>query len=317
VIRTQTILVLLLVGAVLLWGVDPGVDEAASRGEAPALAARPDPTGPPVVVFPTATPGRADPSPPTPEPTATQAPAPTETPLPEPTVAPTEAPVATERPDPPATGQERSLIVERGDSGRMDVAFTFDAGEGAGHTEEILDLLVEYGAVASFGVTGEWVEANPDLVRRMIDEGHMVVNHTYDHSSFTGISTGLEPLDAAERARQIEDTEAAIVEATGGYASLPYFRFPYGDYDVEALDLLGELGYSYTLWWSCDSLGWMDSSPSEIIDRCGVDGEGGGPGAIILMHVANDNDWAAFEPLLQHYLEAGYTPVTMEQIIQP
>jgi peptidoglycan/xylan/chitin deacetylase (PgdA/CDA1 family) len=307
VIKPQTILVAVLVLLVIQWGSHLATPDEIAADEATAIAAHPEPTITPVVqaLPPTVTP--------TPEPTATPDPTPTM----EPTVAPTEAPVVTERPAPPNTGEERSVIVERGTSGRTEVAFTFDAGEGAGHTAEILDLLAEYGVVATFGVTGEWAEQNSELMRRIVDEGHMLINHTYDHQSYTGVSTGTGPMNPAAFREQVERTEAIIAETTDGYQSLPYFRFPYGDYDAEALDVLGELGYAYTMWWSCDSLGWLDYSPAEIIERCGTGSEFGGPGAIILMHVANDNDWEALEPLLIHYLDAGYDLVTLEQLIQP
>lgn len=301
-VRAQTILVLLLVLAVLQWGT------RAESGEADpeALVAR---TAPVVAtsVDPTTEPTR--------EPPATVRP--TVAPTVEPTAAPTEEPEPTERPEPPDTGQSSSLVVTRADSGRMEAAFTFDAGEGAGHTAEILDLLAEYGAVGSFGVTGEWVQANPDLTRRIIAEGHMLINHTWDHRSFTGVSTGLEPLTDDEFVAEVEDTEEVIGEVTGGYDTAPYFRFPYGDYTQGALDILGDLGYAYTLGWSCDTLGWYGLSSDEIVERCGVNAEDGGAGAIILMHVADDNDWGALESLVRDYLDAGYDLVTIEQLLQP
>jgi len=145
----------------------------------------------------------------------------------------------------------------------------------------------------------------------------MLINHTWDHRSFTGVSTGLEPLTDDERRVEIVDTGEAISEVTDGYESAPYFRFPYGDSDPEALDLLGELGYAYTLGWSCDTLGWYGYTPAEIVERCGSGADDGGAGAIILMHVADDNDWGALDELLQDYLDAGYDLVTIEQLLQP
>jgi peptidoglycan/xylan/chitin deacetylase (PgdA/CDA1 family) len=198
----------------------------------------------------------------------------------------------------------------------LEVAFTFDAGEGAGHTEEILDLLDENGIRGSFGVTGEWVEQNPDLTRRIVEDGHMLVNHTYDHSSFTGVSTGADPLPNDERLEQIEETRQIVLDVTG-YETAPYFRFPYGDYDPESLDLLAQAGYDYTLWWSCDTQGWNGYSPETIADICGPDADEGGPGAILLMHVADDNDFDALPVLIEQYQEAGYAFVTMEELIQP
>ncbi len=304
-IRSQTVLVLLLIVVVIVWGSRSAASDDATP-ETTAIALIPNPTR---VPSPTAEPTMA----PTVAILATAAPEPSPTSMPE----STDEPVATERPMPPDTGQERSLIVDRGESGRLEVAFTFDAGEGAGYTTEILDLLADNDLLGTFGVTGEWAEQNPDLVQRMVDEGHQLLNHTYDHSSFTGASTGAEPLPDDTRREQIESTEQIIADVTGGYATSPYFRFPYGDYDAAALDLLGELGFAYTLWWSCDTRGWDGFTPDEIVALCGTEAERGGPGAILLMHVANENDWNALEPLIEDYLEVGYDFVTTEQLIQP
>ncbi|MBA3379887.1 MAG: polysaccharide deacetylase family protein, partial [Chloroflexia bacterium] len=144
-----------------------------------------------------------------------------------------------------------------------------------------------------------------------------LLNHTYDHSSFTGFSNGAEPLADDERHVQVASTERIIADVTGGYETSPYFRFPYGDYDAGALDLLGELGFTYTLWWSCDTQGWNGFTPDVIVGLCGSDADLGGPGAILLMHVANENDWNALEPLVEDYLAAGYDFVTTEQLLQP
>lgn len=306
VIRPQSLLVLALLVAVILWG-------ARSAGSGMDTG-NPTPTLEPVdiaVAPSTASPAKPPVSRPTREPSST--PRPTE----EPTPSPTEAPVQTPRPPAPDTGLDgTSLIVERGESGRREVAFTFDAGEGAGHTAEILDILEEFGVKGSFGVTGEWVEQNPELARRIVDDGHMLINHTYDHRSWTGESTGGEPLTADERLSQVQETERIIEEVTG-YETAPYFRFPYGAYDRAALDVLAEAGYDYTLWWTCDTLGWDGNSGEEIVELCGPDAEKGGPGAIILMHVVTDGDLAALPGLIEEYIADDYKIVTMEQMIQP
>lgn len=306
VIRPQSLLVLVLLVAVILWG-------ARSAGSGMDTG-NPTPTLEPVdiaVAPSTASPAKPPVSRPTREPSST--PRPTE----ELTPSPTEAPVQTPRPPAPDTGLDgTSLIVERGESGRREVAFTFDAGEGAGHTAEILDILEGYGVKGSFGVTGEWVEQNPELARRIVDDGHMLINHTYDHRSWTGESTGGEPLTADERLSQVQETERIIEEVTG-YETAPYFRFPYGAYDRAALDVLAEAGYDYTLWWTCDTLGWDGNSGEEIVELCGPDAEKGGPGAIILMHVVTDGDLAALPGLIEEYIVDDYKIVTMEQMIQP
>lgn len=320
-IRPQAVLVLVLIVGVVLWGARSVTADVANlsatrtpeSGTSVTAVAATESSGPAELTATITDPPTEAPIEPPPTGTPRPTERPTETSEPE----PTEEPVATERPAPPETGLDgTSLIVERGSSGRTEVAFTFDAGEGAGHTEEILDLLDANGIRGSFGVTGEWVEQNPGLTRRIVEEGHMLVNHTYDHRSFTGASTGADPLPDDERLAQVEETRQIILDVAG-YETAPYFRFPYGDKDDEALGLLAQAGYDYTLWWSCDTQGWNGYSPEEIVDICGPNAEDGGPGAILLMHVADDNDFAALPVLIDQYQQAGYDFVTMEELIQP
>ena len=89
--------------------------------------------------------------------------------------------------------------MEYGTSGRQEIALTFDAGADRGYAEEILDLLQAEGITASFGMMGRWAEANPDLLQRMVDEGHMLFNHSWSHPSFTGATTEMAPLPTEER----------------------------------------------------------------------------------------------------------------------
>ena len=79
-------------------------------------------------------------------------------------------------------------------------------------------------------MTGRFAETYPDLVRRMVHEGHTLINHTYDHASFTGNSTGASPLTRDERFAELDQTESIIRTLTGA-TTYPYFRPPYGDYD--------------------------------------------------------------------------------------
>lgn len=253
-----------------------------------------------------------------PQPTRTPLPSPTPTsePTPEPTIPPT--PVETERPIAPPTGLDtQSYVYSRGESGRKEVAFTFDAGEGPGHVAEILDILDSHGVKGSFGVTGEWAEANPDLLRRIVDDGHMVINHTYDHASWTGESMGTSPLTREQQVDEVTRTEQVILDITG-YDTKPFFRFPYNDYDKSNLETLKQAGYDYTLFWTCDTLAWNGNTAAEIEQMCSPDDpDHGGPGAVILMHVVQDQDLAALPALIEAYQAEGYDVVTMDQMVQP
>jgi peptidoglycan/xylan/chitin deacetylase (PgdA/CDA1 family) len=246
----------------------------------------------------------------TPEPTPTAEPTDEPTPTPEPSETP-----RPEAPEP--SNPDQSEIYQQGSGERDEIALTFDAGDDRGYAEEILDILKEYGVLATFGITGQWASENPDLVERMADEGHQIINHSWSHASFTGGSTSeAEAItDPAAREEELVNTNEAIGDATGGYDTRPYFRPPYGDYDDGFLADLADFGYTITVMWSCDSLGWNGLTADEINERCTAPAQAGD---IILMHVgANSQDAAALPEMIEQLQANGFELVTFEQMIQP
>jgi peptidoglycan/xylan/chitin deacetylase (PgdA/CDA1 family) len=97
----------------------------------------------------------------------------------------------------PALVEGLAQVLVRGASSRNSVALTFDAGSDIGYTGLILDTLAANGIGADFGMTGRWAEGNPEMLQRIVNGGHRLINHTYDHSSFTGRSTSQGPLTQA------------------------------------------------------------------------------------------------------------------------
>lgn len=240
-----------------------------------------------------------------------------------PTLPPTEIPptqtpepVETPRPVAPENPYDQSFIIDRGESGRREVALTFDAGEGTGEIDQILDFLDEHDIKVSFGITGNWARENPEIVQRMVDDGHQLFNHSDTHLSWTGVSTTGEPIPDDVRISELEGAEQAVYDITG-YSMKPFFRPPYGDYDLAGLELLKQQGFEYMVWWTCDSLGWQGATAEEVVESCGPNAKGGGPGGIILMHVTQEEDYRALEQLVTAYQADGYEFVTMEQMIQP
>lgn len=194
-------------------------------------------------------------------------------------------------------------VIWKGVTSRRQIALTFDAGSDTGHATEILDLLRSSGVKATFGLTGAWIRANPALARRVVADGHLVVNHTDRHLSFTGFSTGTAPLSRAERLRAIADADASLRSATGrGFG--PWFRPPYGDRDPSVDRDVALAGCPYELMWTVDSLGWRGLAPTAVVDRV-LDATV--PGGIVLMHVgAASTDWQALPAVLQRLRAAGY-----------
>ena len=216
-------------------------------------------------------------------------------------------------PPPPADGV--SEVVESGPNDRKQVALTFDAGADTGYAPDILDLLKQEGIKGSFGMTGLWAEANPDLVKRMVAEGHMLFNHTWDHASLTGENTGMPAMTEDEIADELGRTEQVVKELTG-YDMKPYFRPPYGDYSPDALRYLGDLGYYITIWWTCDTHGWDGWDAAKITGYCTTNIK---PHEIILLHVGigASGDIGSLPAMIDFFRSQGYEFVTVEEMLQP
>jgi peptidoglycan/xylan/chitin deacetylase (PgdA/CDA1 family) len=194
----------------------------------------------------------------------------------------------------------------------MRVTLTFDAGSDAGYTAQILDVLKANRITAAFGVTGRWGEENADLLRRIVAEGHKLINHSYDHPSFTGLSTGEPPLAAEDRWRQLDRTESIVRQLTGA-STRPYFRPPYGDYDQSVNEDVGARGYRYTLMWTIDSRGWAGLAADDIVARCVQLAE---PGAIYVFHVGSaSEDGPALQRVIDGLRAGGYDIVAMPELV--
>ena len=150
------------------------------------------------------------------------------------------------------------------------ISLTFDDGNDAQHLKEILDILKETGAKATFFVNGTTDKA---LMNRIVAEGHQLANHTYSHYD----STTLTPAQLATDVNLME----TYINNTTGATSKPYFRVPYGELNASVLKTVGSLGYDYTIGWTVDTWDWTGNSASEITEWVTNDIA---PGLIYLMH---------------------------------
>jgi len=147
------------------------------------------------------------------------------------------------------------------------VALTFAAGADRGYAQDILDTLAEEHVAASFGVTGQWAKSNADLVKRMAADGHLIINHTLDHRSFTGLSDKLGGLSPARRRQELDDADTIIAPLIG-HSLKPFYRLPYGDDDAQVASDVLPAGYTRKIGWTVDSLGWRGASSADILARC-------------------------------------------------
>jgi len=207
----------------------------------------------------------------------------------------------------------RAQTVDRAPTAEKRVALTFDAGADRGYTEQILDTLRAARVKASFGVTGQWAEANPDLLRRIVADGHHLINHTYSHDSFTGLSTGRGPKTAEARAKELAQTEQAV-QRIASVSTKPYFRPPYGDMDASVAEDVYAQGYDVVAMWTVDSQGWNGLSRSGIEARCLRMAT---PGAIYIFHVGSAaQDGPALPAVIEGLRERGYQMGTLDWLLK-
>lgn len=200
---------------------------------------------------------------------------------------------------------EAAALVTRVPTSELVVALTFDAGSDRGFAAEIMDTLAAHDIRASFGMTGRWAESNPDLLRRMVEEGHALINHTYDHPH-------METLSTEQRLWQLARAEE-IVNGVTGTTTKPYFRPPYGSYNNQVLIDVASAGYRYSVMWTVDCLGWKGIPASDVAARCE---DALQPGAILLMHVgAASTDYAALEDIIAAIDRGGYRYATIPELL--
>lgn len=213
----------------------------------------------------------------------------------------------------PTSGPPRreAKVVYVGEGDVPAVALTFDVGVDEAHVPEIMDILKEHGKQATFGITGEWAVTNPDLLKRMVEEGHAIINHSWSHASFTGEATDTEPLTADQIRAELERAEKKIQEIAE-VSTKPYFRPPYGDFDPKVNRVAYEAGYTFNILWLVDSLGWDGRSPDLIV---AVTLAFAFNGSIFLYHTDNPRDVAALGEIIEGLDERGLQMVTIPLLL--
>lgn len=203
-------------------------------------------------------------------------------------------------------------VVVRGRTDRAAVTLTFDAGADRGNAVQVLDTLREARLIAAFGITGDWARANPDLIRRIVAEGHTLINHTARHESFTGTSARPALRTREQRWATLDGAEQALLDAGGGRGT-PYFRPPYGDFDDSVVSDVSARGYGWVVMWTVDSLGWQGLPSAAITRRC-VDAAA--PGAIYIFHVGSaSQDALALPSIIEGLRRQGYAIVPLPELL--
>ncbi len=186
-----------------------------------------------------------------------------------------------------------------GDTSKKKIYLTFDAGYENGYTEHILDVLKKHNAKAVFFLVGNFIETSPELVKRMVDEGHTVGNHTYSHPDMSRIS------DKAAFENELTKLEKLYQETTGTKMKKLY-RPPQGKYSESNLKMAKELGYT-TVFWSLAYVDWYndnqpteDEAMSKLIPRIHN-------GAIVLLHSTSKTNSDILDKILTKWEDMGYS----------
>ena len=189
--------------------------------------------------------------------------------------------------------------VKNENSGTKKIALTFDDGPHPYYTEQRWDGFKERDIKATFFVTGEHAELHPDIIKRMQEEGHLIGNHTYNHLQ-------LASNNQEEFKNQIIKTNDIIEEITG--EEVQYVRPPYGTWDKK---FEAELNM-FPVLWTVDPQDWCSDNAASVAEKVISKA---GENDIILMHDYFESSVTAALKAVDELKEAGFTFVTVEEIL--
>ena len=178
-----------------------------------------------------------------------------------------------------------------------EIYLTFDCGYENGYTLSMLDTLKENNVKALFFITGHYLNSSKDIVKRMIDDGHLVGNHTYTHKDFSKSSNE----QILEDIRKLEKEYESIM----GVSMSKYVRPPRGDFDERSLKLLKDNGYTSVFWslayvdWDKSKFNGNNYSYDRVMSRIHN-------GAIILMHTVSKDNESDLDKIIKSLKSDGY-----------
>lgn len=200
------------------------------------------------------------------------------------------------------------LFYRQGPPDEKKVALTFDDGPDSVYTPQILDILREHKVKATFFLIGERVKLFPDVVKRMVKEGHVIGNHTMTHPNIVKLSN-------KETVKEIRDCENVIKTLAGYRPAL--FRSPYGSLDPEKVREISKLKVKIIAW-NVDSLDWKSLTAEQVKSNIL---ENVKEGSIILQHSSGSEEEnltgsvAALKDIIKTLKKEGYKFVTVPDLL--
>ncbi|MBS5912570.1 MAG: delta-lactam-biosynthetic de-N-acetylase [Paenibacillus macerans] len=194
-----------------------------------------------------------------------------------------------------------------GDTSLKELFLTFDNGYENGYTAPILDTLKAKKVPAVFFVTGHYVKDQPELLKRMVAEGHLIGNHSWSHPDMTTISD--------ERIRdELERVKQETAKVTGRQ-EMKYLRPPRGIFSDRTLRVTKELGYTNVFWsvaykdWDVKAQRGADYAYRQVVSQLH-------PGAVILLHSVSKDNAAALGSIIDEARRQGYEFKSLDELRQ-
>ena len=212
----------------------------------------------------------------------------------------------------PNLGQKNVELINKyngmalGNSEKKYIYLTFDLGYEAGYTEKILNALKENSIQGAFFITAHYVNTASDLVQRMIDEGHIVGNHTVNHKSMPSLSD-------EELKKEVMKLHSQVYEKYN--YEMKFLRPPKGEYSERTLSLCENLGYK-TVMWSFAYVDWDEKKqPSESVAMDKIISNLHS-GEIMLLHATSKTNADIMSQMIKKVQEEGYEFKSLEEFVQ-
>ncbi|WP_413375204.1 delta-lactam-biosynthetic de-N-acetylase [Alkalihalobacillus sp. 1P02AB] len=193
-----------------------------------------------------------------------------------------------------------------GNTEKKDLYLTFDNGYENGYTEQVLDVLKEKEVPATFFVTGHYLETAADLVKRMVEEEHIVGNHSWHHPSLPAVGDG-------RLIEELDEVKKRFTELTG-VNEMNYLRPPRGEFSERSLALSNKLGYTNVFWslaykdWDVDNQKGGDYAYKQIMNRIH-------PGSIMLIHSVSSDNAEALPRVIDEARKLGYEFKSLDDLM--
>ena len=204
-----------------------------------------------------------------------------------------------------ATSIGENNAIWRGSEKEKVMYLTFDSGYEAGYTPKILDTLKAEKVPATFFIVGHYIDENPDLVKRMVKEGHIIGNHTNSHRSMAKSSDSRVSADITK----LNDKYKLV---TGSKQNMKYLRPPEGQYSNRSLFLTKELGYK-TVFWSIAYVDWLKNNQPAPVNAIRTVSKQFHNGAIILLHSTSKTNSEILDKLIKTAKAQGYTFKSLDE----